>query len=837
MKWSDRQLAIFDAYENTRKNIAIEATAGSSKTTCIVECCRRTPPNKKVLFMAFNKSIAEELRERLPSHIDVNTFHSKGLRVLLSNFRIKPKINENKCFVIGKKILDTKDMDVKQQIRYLFEIQIIWNYIRVNLITDYEKEIPGICIEKNIEFQERMVGDMEQIRNAWHKEMKKINSVKEINIDFTDMLYFPYQLLDSEDFPKYDVVVTDECFPGDQRILVEGGKDKILRIYKRFCKGESIKAKSFNIEKGVFEYKNILNMWNRGVRDLVRITVAGKRKIKCTPNHPFLTDYGWIQAKDLKKGYVLLSDSNTQPYHPIPNMEQLEVFQASIIGDGSLDKLMYNINRCGFVQGEAQKDYLYWKAWLFQQTNVVKRIEENGFAKTPAYIFTTKGLCIDEGCIDKFKIAENLTIKQLAILYMDDGSFGKVSKLYSGSACKELCYKLCERINKLGFACKVREAKSSSTDKPYWFIEFSMKCNDSLHEKLAPYIHPCLKYKILEKYHHLVGTYKWNNEYFPLGGIIVDKVEEIEDKEEVYDIEVEDNHNFLICGSSHKGLNRDAGIIVHNCQDFSTIQKELSMRYIKKSGRFVVVGDSRQCIYGFQGSSLEVFKSLQSYPNTIVLPLDITYRCGKNIVEEARKVFDNGIVAAPNAIDGVVRKGEFDEAENGDFILCRNNLPLATVFLYLLEMGKKATIKGKDYGDALVALVDKIKHIEDLDAMCERKISELKERGFTDIQAKNNPSYVTLLEKCTILKMLYKNWGDMKKLEDNIKEIYKDDTEGIVLSTIHKSKGLEADRVFLLNRSLIPSKYANTEEALYNEKCLLFVAITRARKELVYCNV
>lgn len=31
MKWSDRQLAIFDAYENTRKNIAIEATAGNSR--------------------------------------------------------------------------------------------------------------------------------------------------------------------------------------------------------------------------------------------------------------------------------------------------------------------------------------------------------------------------------------------------------------------------------------------------------------------------------------------------------------------------------------------------------------------------------------------------------------------------------------------------------------------------------------------------------------------------------------------------------------------------------------------------------------------------------------
>ena len=60
-------------------------------------------------------------------------------------------------------------------------------------------------------------------------------------------------------------------------------------------------------------------------------------------------------------------------------------------------------------------------------------------------------------------------------------------------------------------------------------------------------------------------------------------------------------------------------------------------------------------------------------------------------------------------------------------------------------------------------------------------------------------------------------------------------SRGIILSTIHKSKGLEADRVFFLEPGLIPSKYAVTELAVYAEKCLKFVGITRARKELIYC--
>ena len=38
---------------------------------------------------------------------------------------------------------------------------------------------------------------------------------------------------------------------------------------------------------------------NQGVKDCVRVTVDGLDDIVCTPDHEFLTDRGWVQAKDL----------------------------------------------------------------------------------------------------------------------------------------------------------------------------------------------------------------------------------------------------------------------------------------------------------------------------------------------------------------------------------------------------------------------------------------------------------------------------------------------------------------------------------------------------------
>lgn len=59
-------------------------------------------------------------------------------------------------------------------------------------------------------------------------------------------------------------------------------------------------------------------------------------------------------------------------------------------------------------------------------------------------------------------------------------------------------------------------------------------------------------------------------------------------------------------------------------------------------------------------------------------------------------------------------------------------------------------------------------------------------------------------------------------------------TEGVHLCTMHGAKGLEFERVFLpdVNEGIIPGKKCTTKEALEEERRLLYVAVTRAEKEL-----
>jgi AAA domain len=92
VNWSSYQQAIFDAVANSDSNLAINAVAGSGKTTTIVHAASLLQGD--VAFLAFNKHIVSELERRLPKNVSAMTIHSLGYKALARKRR--PTMSEYK---------------------------------------------------------------------------------------------------------------------------------------------------------------------------------------------------------------------------------------------------------------------------------------------------------------------------------------------------------------------------------------------------------------------------------------------------------------------------------------------------------------------------------------------------------------------------------------------------------------------------------------------------------------------------------------------------------------------------------------------------------------------
>jgi DNA helicase-2/ATP-dependent DNA helicase PcrA len=84
------QVAIYDAMETAgfhRSNtpsFAVDAKAGSGKTTTIVACVDAFPKNSALV--AFNKNAADQLAEKIAGACPASTFHSLGFRIMRERF-------------------------------------------------------------------------------------------------------------------------------------------------------------------------------------------------------------------------------------------------------------------------------------------------------------------------------------------------------------------------------------------------------------------------------------------------------------------------------------------------------------------------------------------------------------------------------------------------------------------------------------------------------------------------------------------------------------------------------------------------------------------------------
>ena len=93
-------------------------------------------------------------------------------------------------------------------------------------------------------------------------------------------------------------------------------------------------------------------------------------------------------------------------------------------------------------------------------------------------------------------------------------------------------------------------------------------------------------------------------------------------------------------------------------------------------------------------------------------------------------------------------------------------------------------------------------------------------------------------ERCDILGYVVADTTmchqDIKKVLDEIFTDTPPVTAHITMSTIHKSKGLEANRIFILRPDLLPHPMAKGNNEMIQEDNLHYVAVTRAKQELWY---
>lgn len=279
-------------------------------------------------------------------------------------------------------------------------------------------------------------------------------------------------------------------------------------------------------------------------------------------------------------------------------------------------------------------------------------------------------------------------------------------------------------------------------------------------------------------------------------------------------------------------------ILCDEAQDFSRIQLELIKKVSNTRSQVIGVGDRMQAIYQWRGADEKAVDRFIEYFKCNQLPLPITYRCGKKIVEEAQK--HNPQIQAwtgtgEGKVDHIGSNYTYKTFTDEDLVICRFNAPILAFMLEMIDSGQRVRYVGKDMKNELAALVRNfnatdIYSFEKLLTQWYEVQSEKLEQKFKQYElVQLRDKYFTLK---TICKKVRSN-DRPSKLIDMVYDIFSG-TSGVRVSSVHRAKGLEAKKVYIIDGDLMPFKNPKKEEATQEEINIAYVGITRAKDELIY---
>ena len=313
---------------------------------------------------------------------------------------------------------------------------------------------------------------------------------------------------------------------------------------------------------------------------------------------------------------------------------------------------------------------------------------------------------------------------------------------------------------------------------------------------------------------------------------------------------------------------------VDEYQDTNPLSERLLELWLGESRDLAVVGDPDQTIYSFSGATPQLLLSFATrHPGARVVPLADNYRSSPQILELANRLIAGGPRGAlratqPDGPPPTIRAFKDVAAELAAIVawiravaaagvapaetavLVRVNAQLPDLEDALTRAGIAFTIRGLrfferrevrdarhllrgfkavDTGSALVAAIEEL-FVErmGLDDVTGDAGAEGRERaaslelllGIVEDLAEADPAL-------TIEAVL-------AELERRHETEAATSPEGVNLLTCHRAKGLEWDAVYLpaLDEGLLPIRQAKDDDEVAEERRLLYVGITRARKLL-----
>jgi len=313
--------------------------------------------------------------------------------------------------------------------------------------------------------------------------------------------------------------------------------------------------------------------------------------------------------------------------------------------------------------------------------------------------------------------------------------------------------------------------------------------------------------------------------------------------------------------------------VVDEYQDVSPLQQELLDQWLGGRSDVCVVGDASQTIYSFAGASSDYLLGFGSrYQDATVLRLEQNYRSSRPIVDAANQLMKGRpgalhlhpveesagppppVVEYPSdaaeargvaeAVAAEVRGGTPPEEIA---VLYRVNVQAALLERALGDLGLSTRVHGatrffdqREVKEALMML--KAAAVSIVDEPLFKTVSDvLRSLGWTQTAPEQRGAVRDRWESLQALMGLAEAAPAGTSLRAFVDELFtrqagqhEPTLSAVTLATLHSAKGLEWTSVHVVGVSegLLPITYAEGEEAVDEERRLLYVGVTRARRRL-----